>query len=387
MHKLIRITTVPVSLEKLLEGQLNFMQQHFDVTAISSDKERLEAFGRKNGLKTFHVEMTRAITPFKDLMALFKLYKYFKKERPLIVHTHTPKAGFIGMLAARIAGIPIRLHTVAGLPLMESNGIKRFVLLGVEKIVYYCATFIYPNSKGLCRFILKQNLVPARKVRVLGNGSSNGIDTNYFSSDLTSREKRESEKAIMGIPPNDLVFIFVGRIVTDKGINELVEAFANLQEKYKDITLLLVGPFEQDLDPIKEANYNLISDHAKILSMGYKEDVRPYFAVSDVLVFPSYREGFPNVVMQAGAMGLPSIVTDINGSNEIIIDGYNGTIIPVKNQFALEKAMSKMIEDNEWRNNLANNSSGRISDNFERFQFWKILLNEYRHWITMLRPN
>src|SRR5690606_1677443 len=149
MQKLIRITTIPLSLEKLLEGQLTYMNNFYDVTAVSAEKERLEKYGSDNGVKTFWVEMTRAITPVTDIKSVWKLYRFFKREKPLIVHTHTPKAGVVGMLAAKMAGVPLRLHTVAGLPLLETTGTKRKILNVVEKLTYRFANRIYPNSSGL----------------------------------------------------------------------------------------------------------------------------------------------------------------------------------------------------------------------------------------------
>lgn len=378
--KLVRITTVPLSLEKLLEGQLSFMNQFYEVTAISADEERLKRYGQNNGVNTFYVEMTREITPVQDLKALNKLYRYFKKEKPLIVHTHTPKAGILGMLAAKMAGVPVRLHTVAGLPLMEAMGAKRGLLNAVEKLTYACATKVYPNSEGLRQVILENNFTTSKKLKVLGEGSSNGIDTEYFNPEIFSEASKAGQREKLEIPSNDLVFIFVGRLVADKGINELVEAFVELQKTENEISLLLVGPFEQELDPILDTNLETIRKHPKIVSVGFQEDVRPYLAIADVLVFPSYREGFPNVVLQAGAMGLPSIVSNINGCNEIIEEGVNGNIIPAKDKVALCEAMKKYIKRASWREDLRNNSRNRITRRYERKVFWELLLEEYRYW-------
>ncbi|SOC80313.1 Glycosyltransferase involved in cell wall bisynthesis [Salinimicrobium sediminis] len=376
--KLIRITTIPLSLEKLLEGQLTFMNEYFKVTAVAAEKERLEKYGRDNGVETFQLEMTREITPAKDLRALFKLYRFLKREKPAIVHTHTPKAGIVGMMAAKMAGVPVRLHTVAGMPLMETIGAKRKILEQVERLTYRLATKVYPNSEGLKKIILSHNFTKPGKLKVLGEGSSNGIDTGYFSpADFTAEQKQEIRQSL-NIPSDDLVFIFVGRLVRDKGINELVQAFKQLASETKDISLLLVGPFEQELDPIKEENLREIKAHSKIFTTGYQVDVRPYFAAADVLVFPSYREGFPNVVMQAGAMGLPSIVTDINGCNEIIREEENGLIIPVKDQEALLLAMKKLATNAELRRKLAANSRSVITEKYERKVFWGLLLEEYK---------
>lgn len=376
--KLIRMTTIPLSLEKLLEGQLTFMNDYFEVTAIAAEKERLHRYGRDNGVGTFHLEMTREITPGQDLKALFKLYQYFRKNKPEIVHTHTPKAGIVGMMAAKMAGVPVRLHTVAGMPLMETTGAKRKILEQVERLTYSLATKVYPNSEGLKKVILNHNFTKPGKLKVLGEGSSNGIDTSYFNpADFKAEQKKEIRQSL-NIPLNDLVFIFVGRLVKDKGINELVQAFKKLASDISNLSLLLVGPFEQELDPITEENLTEIKAHLKIFTTGYQVDVRPYFAAADVLVFPSYREGFPNVVMQAGAMGLPSIVTDINGCNEIVRENENGLIIPVKDQEALLLAMKELATNVELRQKLAANSRSVITTKYERKVFWDLLLEEYR---------
>ncbi len=377
MYKLIRITTIPLSLEKLLEGQLSYMNQFYEVTAVSAEKERLERYGIDNDVKTFWVEMTRAITPLKDLEAVWKLYGYLKREKPLIVHTHTPKAGIIGMLAAKMAGVPIRLHTVAGLPLMETTGSKRKVLNTVEKITYKLATRIYPNSIGLKEIILKEGFAAEEKLKVLGKGSSNGIDTDYFDPEIFTETTRAQFKKKLGLPKDDIVFIFIGRLVSEKGLNELVAAFDDLQKIYSGISLLLVGPFEQELDPLTPYSLEKIKEHQKIVTTGYQQDVRPYLSISNVLSFPSYREGFPNVVMQAGAMGIPCIVSDINGCNEIIKEGENGLIIPVKDQNAIHNAMESLIKDPEMREMLAASAREEICNNYNRQVLWKLLKEEY----------
>src|SRR5690554_2471746 len=206
--KLIRITTIPLSLELLLKGQLEFMQDYFEVVAVSADKEALERLGKERGYPTYHVEMTRQITPVADIKAVYKLYKYFKKEKPTIVHTHTPKAGIVGMMAAWLAGVPHRLHTVAGLPLMEATGLKRKVLDFVEKLTYRWATEVYPNSKVLYDFILAEKFTNPNKLKVIGQGSSNGIDTQHFNPALFT-ETRTKLRSEFNIPKDSFVFVFV----------------------------------------------------------------------------------------------------------------------------------------------------------------------------------
>lgn len=376
--KLVRITTVPLSLDKLLEGQLKFMQQHYEVIAISSEKEYLEKVGAREGVSTFHLEMTRKITPFKDVVAVLKLAWFLLKERPAIVHSHTPKAGIVGMLAAFIARVPNRFHTVAGLPLLEETGSKRKLLDFVEKLTYFFATKVYPNSKGLYEIILKNGYTKSKKLKVLANGSSNGINTTFFNKEHFSFAEKEALKARYGIEDHDFVFVFVGRLVTDKGINEMVAAFRKLKINHPHAKLILVGPLESDLDPLLPQTLEAIENVKQIISVGYQQDVRLFFSISHCLVFPSYREGFPNVVMQAGAMELPSIVSNINGCNEIIVPHQNGVIIPAKDEKALLEVMIEMMENEAYYAQLRENARPMIVNRYEQQVVWKAILKEYQ---------
>ncbi|HEY8894682.1 MAG TPA: glycosyltransferase family 4 protein [Niastella sp.] len=376
-HKLIRITTVPLSLSVLLKDQLRYMSDHFELLAVSSPDKLLEQVGSREGVRTAPVAMTRAITPVKDLKALWNLYRLLKKEKPTIVHTHTPKAGLLGMIASRLAGVPVRLHTVAGLPLMENTGIKRKVLDFVERLTYKCATGVYPNSKQLSEFIIDNGFCKTSKLKVLGNGSSNGINTRFFQPteelDKAACELRKK----LGLTDKDFVFVFVGRLVKDKGIEELVEAYSRLKKKHPHIKLLLVGPYEPELDPLAPATHDIIANDDSIIKAGFQSDVRPYLMISQALAFPSYREGFPNVPMQAGCFNLPSIVTDINGCNEIIEDGKNGLIIPAKQVAELQQAMDRLLTDEALYLTLQANARKMIVDRYEQKYLWELLLKEY----------
>jgi len=374
--KLIRVTTVPSSLKILLKGQHKFMSAYFEVIGVSSDEPHLHEVAAAEGIRVVPVAMTRTISPLKDLRSVWNLYKLFRKEKPLIVHTHTPKAGIAGMLAAKLAGVKIRLHTVAGLPLMEAKGIKRLILNSVEKLTYRCATNVYPNSKGLYEFICKARFTSEAKLKVIANGSSNGIDVRHFDPEAVSDQEKLSLKQSLGIRATDYVFVFVGRLVGDKGLNELISAFKEVSATNSHLKLLLVGDAESELDPLQSTTIKELETNTNILAVGFQDDVRPYFAISDALVFPTYREGFPNVVMQAGAMALPAIVTNINGCNEIIVEGQNGTIIPVKDRRSICKAM------HEFLNGDFNDSSEvcrkMIVDRYEQSVIWRALITEYK---------
>lgn len=382
MKKLIRITTVPISFKVLLKGQLRFMASNgFDVKGVSSEGEELKEVRENEGIVMEAINMSRKITPFQDLKSFWEMWNFLRKEKPQIVHTHTPKAGIIGMLAARLAGVPYRLHTVAGLPLIEATGTKRKILNFVEKLTYSSATRVYPNSKGLYDFILQNNFTQSNKLKIIANGSSNGINTTFFNPAQVSEIEKVALREKLNIQPDDFVFVFVGRIVSDKGINELIKAFSELQtaenNELTGIKLLLVGGLESDLDPLNPETLAEINQNKDIISAGFQQDVRPFFAISDALAFPSYREGFPNVVMQAGAMGLPSIVSDINGCNEIIVEGENGLIIPSKNVEKLKEKMLTLARDKNLYVKLKENSRRMIENRYEQSVVWNALLEEY----------
>ena len=382
MEKLIRITTVPISIEKLLENQPKYFSKFFDITIVSSDKSELEKLGKKQGVKTFCLPLTRKITPFKDIIAIFKLYFFLKRENPKIVHSHTPKAGFVGMTASFFAGVPIRMHTVAGLPLMERKFIKKKVLIFIEKLTYLFATNVYSNSKKLMQFILSKKFCSKRKIKTLANGSSNGIDTKYFSDNISLISKNKLLDTLK-ILKNDFVFCYVGRVVKDKGINELVSAFNELNLKNKNCKLIIVGKIENEINPISKSTMGIIKENKNILLTGFKNDVRPYLSIGNCFVFPSYREGFPNVLMQAGAMNLPCIATNINGCNEIIQDNINGFLIPPKNIDALVKAMQKIM-DKKLIIKLSKNSRLMVKEKYDQKYFWKKLLIEYNNLVKCI---
>jgi glycosyltransferase involved in cell wall biosynthesis len=375
--KLVRITTVPISLRVLLRQQLKFMSAHFDVLAVSSPGTALDEVCSSEGVRVASIVMTRSVSPVKDIKALWRLYRLFRKERPAIVHTHTPKAGLLGMIAARMAGVPVRLHTVAGLPLMEKRGIMKKVLEVTERLTYTCATKIYPNSGNLASWLLKHRYCQAGKLKVLGNGSSNGIDTDFFQLNEPLQLTAGILRKQLQIGQDDFVFVFVGRLVRDKGIEELVAAFTALQNRYVHIKLLLVGPYEPHLDPLSVHTKEIIETGGHIIRVDFQHDIRPYLAISRVLVFPSYREGFPNVPLQAGCFHLPAIVTDINGCNEIIEHKRNGLIVPAKNSAALQHAMESLLVNDTLYEALKKNTRQLVVERYEQKQFWSLLLHEY----------
>jgi glycosyltransferase involved in cell wall biosynthesis len=373
--KLFRISTVPASLNILLKGQLAFLQKYFDLTAVSSAGDDLQEVKEREKVNIHAIGIKRNISPLSDLVSLVKLYFYFRREKPFMVHSITPKAGLLSMMAAKMAGVPVRIHTFTGLIFPNKVGPTKKVLIAMDKLLCACATNIYPEGKGV-KNSLESYGITQKPLRVLANGNVNGINLDHFSRQALSIDQTKNLKQELGIKDSDFVFVFVGRLVRDKGINELVQAFSELD--LANLKLLLVGPFESNLDPLHANTLKSIEENPGIIAPGRQRDVRPYFAISDALAFPSYREGFPNVVMQAGAMELPAIVTNISGCNEIVQEGVNGTIIPPANVEALKTAMRRMVTDEEYRLSLKKNARSMIVSRYEQKLVWEALLEEYQ---------
>lgn len=372
-RKIIRVTTVSTSLDALLKGQLKFLGKYYDVVGVASDVGTLENVSKRENIRTINVSIQREINIKKDIKSLISLIKLLRKEKPNIVHANTPKGSLLSMVAAWITRVPHRVYTVTGLRFETTSGRFRRLLILMEKITCACATKVIPEGDGVKETLIREEITKKPLQKIL-NGNINGIDLNYFNRSSSIVQTAMNIKS----PTDAFTFCFVGRIVKDKGINELVNAFNMLNKEHKKTHLILVGPFEKELDPVEPQTEELISNHENISLVGYQNDIRPYLAASDAFVFPSYREGFPNVVLQAGAMELPSIVTDINGCNEIIIDGENGKIIPPQDTMALYKAMKYFVEHkDDLVKHMATNARPMIESRFDQKMVWNAILDMY----------
>lgn len=375
--KLLRITTISHSLDLLLKGQLKYIGQHgFDISIACSKDENIQQIEEREEVSYFELRLTRTLSPLKDLVSLFRAIKLIRKLKPDIVHTHSPKAGIIGMIAAWVCRVPVKIHTVAGLPLMETVGFKRKLLVQVERIAYSCADFVLPNSLRQKEYI-ERNIYQNDKVQVIGKGSSNGIDLNYFNPMLYDDVLISSLKSKLYIDSNDIVFCFVGRLAHYKGVNELVRAFVDINLKYPQTKLILVGPFE-DLNPLNNDTLQLINSNENIISVGHQNDIRPFLAISDIFLFPSYREGFPQSLMQAAAMNLACIASDINGCNEIVENNKTGLLVSPKDAKAIYQASEILLNNPELRRSFAQRARKSMEDDFEQRRFWDKLIQFYK---------
>ena len=372
MLKLIRTSTIPASLENLLKGQLKMLSKYYNVLAVSSPGDDMETIEEREGVRTIAIPMERRISLIKDFISLIRLIVLFAKERPDMVHSITPKAGLLSMLAAWITRVPVRMHTFTGLVFPTATGKMQKLLIAMDRLTCFCATHINPEGEGVKRDLVNYNIT-SKPLHIIANGNVNGIDLEYFDKTPEVVEKACSYKK-----EGTFTFCFVGRMVRDKGINELVHSFLRLYQKDERVRLLLVGPFEKELDPVLPEVEEHILHHPGICYMGYQNDVRPFLVASDALVFPSYREGFPNVVIQAGAMGLPAIVTDINGCNEIVLPDLNGVIIPSKDEQALYESMKYLASHPVEVERMAANARPLIASRYEQRIVWNALLDEYK---------
>lgn len=360
----------------LVSGQLRYVAENgYDCCAVSGGpEESAREFTQREGIPTVLIpHLVRPISIWNDLRALSELIRLFSREKPDIVHTNTPKASLLGMVAAWICRVPHRIYTVTGLRFETSTGFMRWLLKTMERITCACATKVIPEGEGVKKTLYREHIT-RKPMQVLHHGNINGINLDHY--DRTEEVMAEASK-IREKVGGDFTFLFVGRIVRDKGIAELVAAFTRLHRDHPETRLVLVGNQELELDPLPDETQQQIRDCDGIIEAGWQSDVRPWFVASDVFTFPSYREGFPNVVMQAGALGIPSIVTDINGSNEIILEGQNGTIIPKQDTEALYRKMLWALGNRDALSEMSANCRPLIASRYRQEDVWRATLDMY----------
>ena len=367
------VTTIPSSLH-FFKGQLSYLSNDFDLVAISSDRYALEQFGNEEGIKTYCIPMKRVISLWDDFGSLIRFLVFFRRTRTDIVHGNTPKASFLSMVAAKLTGVSTRIYMCHGLRYQGYSGPMRSLLKIMERISCYCSTTVLCVSNGVKKALIADRICKASKLKVVGNGSVNGIDIEKF---CRKNVPMENHSTMMKVK-KEFIFCFVGRIVKDKGVNELVAAFKQLVGLYNDIKLVIVGSFEDSGNSVATITRSEIESNPNIRYLGKQKDVRPFMCMSDVFVLPSYREGFGMVLMEAGALEVPCITTDISGCNEIIQDGVNGRIIPSRNEGALYEAMRWFYEhrDDEVKE-MARRARHMIIERYEQQKVWKAFLEEY----------
>lgn len=346
-------------MEAYFHDQALLFSQWYDMVYISSPGKEHEIM-RADGIRTEEIFIARPISPLQDIITLWKLFCFFRKEKPAIVHSVTPKAGLLSMTAAWLARVPVRIHTFTGLLFPWRGGVMHHILKLTDKITCLFATNINPEGKGVRNDLQKFNIT-RKSMPILGHGNIRGVNLEKYAPKGTRVQSRQS----LNIPEDAFVFAFTGRLVKDKGINELVAAFVKLADKYPTAHLLLIGPQEPELDPLTAETQESIAGHPNIHSPGSCSNVPEMLEAADAFVFPSYREGFPNALLEAQAMSLPCIATNICGCNEIITDADNGLLIPSRDEDALHQAMKSIISmPAEARTLMGNSARKQIEEKF-----------------------
>lgn len=360
---LLIVTTVPETLSTILRGQPRFIDAHFPVSIATSPGHDFSKIVDGEGVEVHAVPMRRGISPLSDFLSVFKMTLLLLKLRPMIIHSYTPKAGLVAMLAGWICRVPVRIHTFTGLIFPTQTGFKQKLLIWIDRLICACATKVVPEGEGVKNDLYGFNIT-TKKLQVIGYGNIAGVDTNLFSPDIIDVSVRSASlRDELKIDKNSFVFCFVGRLNRDKGIAELASAFSELSDAAH---LLLVGAHD-DTAPIDAASMSLLRSNSKVHFLGFQDDIRPALACSNVLVLPSYREGFPNVILQAGAMRLPVIATDISGCNEVIRRGFNGWLVPPKDIESLAAAMRLSLSLSEAdRKRLGSNARDYIKSRYEQ---------------------
>ncbi|MBI2843634.1 MAG: glycosyltransferase family 4 protein [Armatimonadetes bacterium] len=377
--KILHITTVPGTLF-FFQGQMRFIEsQGFEVHALSSPGDRLERFGRLEGVPVHAVRMHRRITPLKDLAALWRIWRTIRLLRPEIVQAHTPKGGLLGMIAAWLARAPVRIYHIHGLPLTTARGYKRLILHATEKLSCLLAHQVFCVSHSLREIIVEKRLCPADKIKVLMSGSANGIDaTGRFNPDLLPPGSRREVRERYGIPDSALVIGFVGRLVRDKGIAELAAAWKILRERHPSLHLLLAGEFEGG-DPVPRNAKDVLSRDRRVHLVGRveREQMPGFYTAMDTLVLPTYREGFPTVLAEAAAMRLPVVATQAPGCRDAVWDGATGTLVPVRDAEALANAIERYLGDPAMRRRHGHTARMRMLKEFRCEDMWAAVHSEY----------
>jgi len=376
--KLVHITTAPPALWAFFRGQIGYMSARgLEVEAVSSPGAKLQRFADREAIPVHAVAMPRSVTPLRDVVAMAELWWLLRRLCPQILHAHTPKGGLLGMICGWLARVPVRIYRIAGLPLLTATGYKATLLRWSEKVACRLSHQVLCVSPSIREIAIEKGLCPAGKIKVLLNGSSNGVDAQgRFNPARTGRQRSLQLRREWGIPEEAPVIGFAGRLVRDKGITELVEAWQALRGKYPQLHLLVIGDWEPQ-DPVPEAARAALEADERVKLTGEIDNIEEAYTIMDILALPTYREGLPNVPLEAAAMQLPVVASAVPGCVDAVADGVTGTLVPVRDAAALTAALQRYLDDPELRRRHGQAGRERVLRDFCPEELWAALYGEY----------
>lgn len=375
--RIVHVLTVPFSF-RLLKGQAAYLHARgYDVHAISSPGPLADEYEKSEPVTVHRVPMTRAMTPLADLLALIRLVRLLRRLRPEVVQAGTPKGGLLGVLAAWLAGVPVRIYHVRGLPLTTATGLRHWILRLTERAACAAATSVLCVSRSMRDVLAAEGICDAGRVDVLLEGSSNGVDAFGRFDPERSHDECLTLRRQLGIPADATVVGFVGRLVREKGVVELFEAWTRLRASHPSMRLLLIGPLEAE-DPLPAHVSEGLATDSRVHLTGVIWDTPGLYAAMDVLCLPSYREGFPNVLLEAAAMRLPVVATDVPGVVDAVQDGVTGSLVPVRDARALATALAGYVDDAARRVEHGSAGRARVERDFSQERIWAALDVFYR---------
>lgn len=380
--KIARVSTVPFFVLTQLSAQIDALSASgMAVTVIASSDELSEDLAASKSSTYIPVNIEREINPIQDFLSLVSLIRVFKKNKFDLVHSTTPKAGLLCAIAGRLAGTGVRLHTFTGQPWVTMSGVKRTILKLCDKVIASLNTHCYADSVSQKNFLVSNGIIKAEKISVLGAGSLAGIDLQRFDSSRYSAEEFRAMRNELQITDTGKILLFVGRITPDKGIKELITAFNEIVRKDPDVFLVFVGPFEsageEVVNRVADAS---VRDNIKIV--GYSDEPEKYMAFADLLCLPSYREGFGTVVIEAAAMGTPTVGTNIYGLSDAIVDGETGVLVTLKDAASLQAGILSVLGKPALQSAMGDAARKRAKSHFGSQACSELLISEYKRFFN-----
>jgi len=368
-----------------LQGQLQYFQDRgFDVTVLCPERRKGEwEVAQPQGVPIIDVPMDREIAPPRDLVSLWRLWRIMRAIRPAVTNVGTPKAGLLGGFAAWLNRVPCRFYTLHGLRFETSRGIRRRLLIYAERLACRFAHRVVCVSQSVREKAIAFGLTSLDRTVVFGSGSCNGVDSSRFTATPERMRRAAGLRYQFGIPAQAPVLLFVGRLTGDKGIPELVRAFLKLGNQFPDLHLLLAGCFE-DEDPLPVDTRKSLETHPRVVFAGPVQDIATYYAIADVVVLPSHREGLPTVILEAQAAGKPVVGASVTGIVDVVVDGETGLLFPVGDVPALAETLARLITDKTLASKLGRAGQDQVKRNFQQEQVWEALHREY---LGVLRMN